>query len=173
MEEALNGREPWLRELDLGVDPALAQPLFGLQQVREDVLKHTDGLWDAQVWASPFGLTPLGFHLRHLAGSTDRLATYLLGQALSESQIAELGREKTPGCNRDRLLAAVETAIRKAEGAIRDLVELGAVRYIGRRRIPTTAIGLAIHISEHAQRHTGQIITTCHLLKAIDLPGRV
>jgi uncharacterized damage-inducible protein DinB len=119
------------------------------------------------------GLTPLGFHLRHLAGSTDRLATYLLGQPLHESQLAELARENLPGPNREELLAAMEAAIQKAERVIRELHELGAPRYIGRKRIPTTAIGLAIHIAEHAQRHIGQIITTCQLLKAVDLPGRV
>jgi hypothetical protein len=169
MEETLAGREPWLRESDLGVHPALAQPLFALQQVREDVPKHTSQISDVQIWASPLGLTPLGFHLRHLAGSTDRLTTYLCGRALSESQLAELGLEKIPGPPRESLLAAVERAIQTADHAIRTLHpnEFGSPRYIGRKRIPSTAIGLAIHIAEHAQRHTGQIISACHLLRAM------
>lgn len=168
MEEALT-REPWLRELNLGVHPALAQPLFALQQVSEDVSKHTSGLSDVQVWASPLGLTPLGFHLRHLAGSTDRLTTYLAGGALSESQLAELAREKSPGPSREELLAALEVAVQRADDVIRNLDpdEFASPRYIGRKRIPTTAIGLAIHIAEHSQRHTGQIISACHLLRAI------
>jgi hypothetical protein len=169
MEETLAGREPWLRELDLGVHPALAQPLFALQQVREDVPKHTAHISDVQVWAAPLGLTPLGFHLRHLAGSTDRLTTYLLGRALSESQLAELALERIPGLSRESLLAAVERAIQAADHAIRTLHpnEFGSPRYIGRKRIPSTAIGLAIHIAEHAQRHTGQIIGVSHLLRAL------
>ena len=167
MEEALSSREPWLRELDLGVHPALAQLLFSLQQVREDIAKHTLGLTENQIWASA-----LGFHLNHLAGSTDRLTTYLLGASLSDSQLADLAREKHPGPTLESMLQAIESAIQKADQAIRalDPTEFGSPRYIGRRRIPTTAIGLAIHIAEHAQRHTGQIITTCHVLAAIRQP---
>jgi hypothetical protein len=165
MEEALNSREPWLRELNLGVHPALAQPIFALQQVWEDVPKYAGGLSDVQIWASPLGLTPAGFHLRHLAGSTDRLTTYLLEQQLSEVQLAELRQEKSSGPSREELLAAIDVAIRKADVAIRRLApdDFGAPRFIGRKRIRTTAIGLAMHIGEHAQRHTGQIISACHL----------
>jgi hypothetical protein len=161
MEEALK-REPWLREQDLGVHPALAQVLFSLQQVREDIVKHPKGL--AELPASP-----LAFHLRHLAGSTDRLATYLSGQPLSPAQLAELSQEKTPGRTLQQLLRAIESSLQKAEAAIRDLNpdDFAEPRYIGRQRIRTTAIGLAIHIAEHAQRHTGQIITLCH---GVDLP---
>jgi hypothetical protein len=74
--------EPWLREIDLGLHAALAQPVFALQQVREDLELHTAGLTDEQVWLPVNGLTPLGFHLRHIAGSTRRLTTYLLGEQL-------------------------------------------------------------------------------------------
>jgi hypothetical protein len=161
MEEALT-REPWLREQDLCVDPALAQVLFSLQQVREDIAKYTKGL--ASVPA-----LPLSFHLRHLAGSTDRLTTYLAGQPLDPSQLAELSQENTPGLTVQELLTALEISLQRAEAAIRDLNpnDFGEPRYIGRKRIRTTAIGLAIHIAEHAQRHTGQIITLCH---GVNLP---
>src|SRR5579871_1614107 len=145
MEEALK-REPWLRELDLGVHPALAQLLSSLQQVREDVFKHTAAVGD--VWTGP-----LGFHLRHLAGSTDRLTTYLLCGELNAAQLAELNDEHSPGPTLEHLLAALENALQKAEAALRNLSpeEFASPRYIGRRRIRTTAIGLAIHIAEHAQ----------------------
>ena len=43
---------------------------------------------------------------------------------------------------------------------------LAHIREVGRRRLQTTAIGLAIHIVEHGQRHTGQAITTCRLKKS-------
>jgi hypothetical protein len=65
------------------------------------------------------------------------------------------------------LLVQIAAAFSEAEAAIRDLNpdQLGEPRYIGRKRIRTTAVGLAIHIGEHAERHTGQAITTCHVLR--------
>jgi hypothetical protein len=159
--------EPWLREIDLGIHPALAQPVFALQQVCEDLEHHTAGLTDEQVWLSADGLTPLGFHLRHIAGSTERLTTYLLGGELSDAQLAVMKDEKTPGPTREQLLKDIATAAKSAETAIRavDPANLGEARFIGRKRIRTTVIGLAIHIGEHAERHTGQAITTCHVLR--------
>ena len=64
--------EPWLREIDLDLHSALAQPVFALQQVEEDLEQHTAGLTDDQVWLSVNGLTPLGFHLRHIARTKPR-----------------------------------------------------------------------------------------------------
>jgi hypothetical protein len=157
--------EPWLREIDLGIHPALAQPIFALDQVLEDLEHHTAGLTDDQVWTSPHGLTPLGFHLRHIAGSTERLTTYLRGDQLTEAQLAQLKEEKTPGPTREQLLAGIAASIRDAQSAIRSVDNLAEPRFIGRKRIRTTTVNLAIHIGEHAQRHTGQAITTCHLLR--------
>lgn len=31
---------------------------------------------------------------------------------------------------------------------------------MGRKKLPTTVMGLVIHIAEHTQRHVGQAITT-------------
>jgi uncharacterized damage-inducible protein DinB len=159
--------EPWLREIDLGIHPALAQPVFALDQVLEDLEQHTAGLTDAQVWDSPLGLPPLGFHLRHIAGSTERLFTYLRGDQLTDSQLAQLKEEKTPGPTRVELLSEINAAIRDAQAAIRalDPEKLGEPRFIGRKRIRTNVVALAIHIGEHAQRHTGQAITTCHIIR--------
>jgi hypothetical protein len=164
----MNPVEPWLREIDLGLHPALAQPIFALDHVLEDLEHHTAGLTDTQVWASPHGLTPLGFHLRHIAGSTDRLTTYVRGGQLNEAQIAQMKQEKTPGPTLETLLSDITRAVQDAQAAIRALHpdQLGEPRFIGRKRIRTTAVGLAIHIGEHAQRHVGQLITTCQILRA-------
>ena len=161
--------EPWLREIDLGIHPALAQPVFALEQVREDLEQHTAGLTDAQVWLPAYGVTPLGFHLRHIAGSTDRLTTYLRGEQLTEAHIAELREEKTPGLSLQQLLSRIAGTFQSAETAIRSLDPemLGEPRFIGRKRIRTTAAALAIHIGEHAQRHLGQAITTCHFIRTL------
>ena len=134
--------EPWLREIDLGVHPALAQPIFALQQVREDLEQHTAGLTDAQVWLPVIGLTPLGFHLRHIAGSTERLTTYLLGEQLSDVQLAAMREEKTPGPSLGQLLNHAAAAMENAGNAIRaiDPEKLGEPRFIGRKRQSTRCI---------------------------------
>ena len=45
----------------------------------EDCEAAARDLTNDELWASPGGVAPVGFHLRHLAGSTDRLLTYARG----------------------------------------------------------------------------------------------
>src|SRR5262249_18532468 len=69
--------EPWLRGPIEDVPPVMAPVLYAFIQASEDLAEHTAGLTVKQIWARPLGLAPLGFQLRHIAGSVDRLATYL------------------------------------------------------------------------------------------------
>lgn len=150
--------EPWLREETLPVDPVLQPILFALQQVREDLT----AIQVEDVWRQIPGLPSLGFHLTHIAGSLDRLTTYLEGRELNESQLSFLGAERIPGASRTELMALVETALRRTEQTLKaiDPASYAEPRYVGRKRIRTTVIGLAVHIAEHTQRHCGQAITT-------------
>jgi hypothetical protein len=151
------------------VDPLLAPVLHALLQAREDLDKHTRGLTSAAIWSRPHRLAPLGFHLRHIAGSLDRLTTYLEGGELSEDQLAFLRSESVRGAGRDELLGSVTRSIERASETVRslDLAGLREDRRVGRRHLPTTVMGLAVHLAEHTQRHVGQAITMCNLLKAI------
>ncbi len=148
-----------------GVSPFLAPVLRSFEQVREDLAKHTAGLTDEQIWARPLGLAPVGYQLRHIAGSVDRLMTYAMGGGLDAAQMTALREEMTPGASREELLAAVDRALSKAEDQIRaiDPATLSEAREVGRKRLPTTVIGLLIHIAEHTQRHTGQAISAAKL----------
>lgn len=165
--------EPWLRGALPGVEPAVAPILFAFQQAREDLSRHTEGLSCEQIWAQPHGLTPLGFHLRHIAGSVDRLITYLLGRDLSQAQMTTLGNEMDPGASREELLAAVQQALDDAERVIRStpLHAFPESRFVGRKRLPSTVAGLAIHIAEHTQRHVGQAISAAKLIRALSSAG--
>jgi len=132
--------EPWLRGPLPQVDPLLAPVLYAFQQVREDLARHTAGLTVGQTWARPHGLAPLGFHLRHIAGSVDRLTAYLEGRTLDETQMAALAAEMEPGASLEELLADVERMLRRAEEVIRatDPGTLAEPRWVGRRRLPTS-----------------------------------
>lgn len=160
--------EPWLRGPLEGVDPLLAPVLHSFQQAREDLALHTEGLTPEQLWARPHGLGPAGFHIRHIAGSVDRLITYAGGRQLSGEQLAQTRAEMEPGAGREELLAAVEAAFARAEAVVSalDPAALRTPREVGRKRLPTTVAGLLVHIAEHTQRHVGQAISAAKLARA-------
>jgi len=160
--------EPWLRGPLNDISPLTAPILFAFQQAREDLAHHTEGLATEQIWATPSSLASVGFHLRHIARSTDRLFTYLEGKQLSEHQLAALQTEKHPGTSREELLAELDSAFRRAEQLVRaiDSATLAEPRHVGRKRLPTTVIGLLTHIAEHTQRHTGQAIYAAKLARS-------
>jgi uncharacterized damage-inducible protein DinB len=159
--------EPWMRGAIPGVDPLIAPLLYSFQQAREDLAQHTAGLTTDQIWAKPHGFGSVGFNLRHIAGSTDRLMTYLQGQQLSEAQMEFLRHEHDPGATREELLAGLDTVFAQAEAVVRtiDPAKLVEARGIGRKMLPTTVIGLLTHIAEHTQRHVGQAISAAKLAR--------
>ncbi len=155
--------EPWLRGPIENVHPLVAPVFFTFEQVREDLAKHTAGLTQEQIWQKIDGAS-LGFHLNHIAGSVDRLTTYLVGNQLSEEQLQALRRESEPdGSSLSELLSRIEESLRTSEARLRtiDPGKLYDTRRVGRRELPTTVIGLIVHLCEHTQRHLGQAITTC------------
>jgi hypothetical protein len=148
----------------------VAPVLYSFQHAREDLAKHTEGLTPEQIWARPFGLGSVGFHLRHLAGSTRRLMAYVQGRALEEQELAELRAEDLQsGPDRAELLAALEGAFRAAESIVRsiDPSTLTEPRVVGRKRLPSTVIGLLTHIAEHTQRHVGQAISAVKVVRTM------
>ena len=151
-----------------GVDPLLAPVLFSFEQAREDLEAHTAGLSGRELWARPYGLTSVGFHLRHIAGSVGRLTAYLEGKPLTSEQLQALAEESTPEGTTEELLEALHASLRQAEAAIRavDSQRLTEARWVGRKRLPTTVIGLLVHIAEHTQRHVGQAIAAAKLARA-------
>jgi uncharacterized damage-inducible protein DinB len=172
-----NLAEPWMRGPIPGVHPLIAPVLYSFQQAREDLARYTEGLTIEQIWASPHGFGSVGFHLRHIAGSTERLMTYLQGRQLDERQLAALLEEKrTDGPGRDELLTAMDHAFREAESIVRgiDPATVAEARSVGRQRLPTTVIGLLTHIAEHTQRHVGQAISAAKWVKITQIdPDRV
>jgi uncharacterized damage-inducible protein DinB len=144
--------EPWLRGPIPGVDPLTAPVLYAFTQAREDLAHYTENLTTEQLWTRQ-----VGFHIRHIARSTDRLIAYLKGQQLAPEQFGE----GEPGASREELLAELDSAFNRAELTIREIdpSTLAEPREVGRKKLPTTVIGLLTHIAEHTQRHVGQAIT--------------
>src|ERR1019366_4603399 len=134
--------EPWMRGPLPGIDALIAPLFYSFQMAREVLAKHTAGLSTEQIWASPHGFGSVGFHLRHIAGSTDRLMTYVGEGQLAESQMAALKAEKEPGAAREMLLAEIDAAFAKAEATARGLDPacLADFRGVGRKQLPTTVI---------------------------------
>jgi hypothetical protein len=138
--------EPWLRGPIPDLDPVIGHLVRSAQHIRED----------ARLVKSP-----VPFHLKHLAGSTNRLCTYLEGRALTPEQLAAIPEEHNATETLPELLAQVDAAFDRYERLVRALEpqDFATLRYVGRDRLPVTAISLAIHIAEHGQRHVGQAIT--------------
>ncbi len=159
--------EPWLRGPVPGVNTLITPILYTFQQAREDLATHTTGLTCEQIWSTPHGFGSLGFHIRHIAGSTDRLITYLEEKQLSEKQMTALQIEHDPGASRQELLAEMDASFQNAEAVVRalDPVILSDPREVGRKRLPTTVIGLLTHIAEHTQRHVGQALSAAKLAR--------
>ncbi len=151
--------EPWLRGPIPGMDPLTAPVLYAFTQAREDLARCTEGLSPDQLWT-----TEIGFHIRHISRSTDRLITYLEGRQLAPDQFGE----GEPGASREELLNELNAVFNRAEAVVRaiDPATLREPREIGRKRLPTTVIGLLTHIAEHTQRHVGQAITAAKRIGA-------
>jgi uncharacterized damage-inducible protein DinB len=147
-----------------------------LLQVMEDVPRAAAPLTLAELWATPGGAASVGFHLRHLAGSTDRLLTYARGGQLSDAQRAALAAEAVPGtppAEAGALVAEVTRVLEVAIDTLRrtDPASLTEPRLVGRAQLPSTVLGLLFHTAEHAQRHAGQVVTTAKIVRGLGAVG--
>jgi hypothetical protein len=162
--------EPWLRGPLPGIPSVLQPAAHAFVMAREDVELAVQGVTHEQLWRSPGGITPLGFHLAHLTGSTDRLLTYARGETLSAAQKEALSREKTLLETQPALQELLDAWRRAVDAALAQLAAtpestVAEARAVGRAQLPTTVLGLLFHAAEHASRHTGQVVTTARMVK--------
>ncbi|MDT0689146.1 DinB family protein [Salegentibacter sp. F188] len=161
--------EVWLRGPVSGI-PVLLQPAaHALLQSREEVFNYTEAFPEVLLWDKPAGRASVGFHLQHITGVLDRMLTYAEGKPLSEEQFEFLRREGKP--TEDRKLANLTTDFSKKVDealeifkAIQDEI-LTQKRTVGRKKLPSTVLGLYFHAAEHSQRHIGQMLVTISVLK--------
>jgi hypothetical protein len=160
--------EPWLRSTYSELPAVLRAILHAFDLAREDVVLWADGLTEGELHASPSGVTPIAFHMRHIARSLDRLLTYAEGNQLSAEQITAARTELDPGISREELLAEFHQGLDRAADRVRAFAsaDLEQPRGVGKKQLPTSVGGLLVHLADHTQRHTGQIVTTAKVLKS-------
>ena len=167
--------EAWLRGPVEGIDPYLLPAAHGLIQAREDLARAAAGLTAEQLWARPGDAASVGFHLRHVAGSIDRLLAYARGEPLTPAQREAAMAEKSPEASLDlaRLQAGVAGAIERALAQMRATSREALLepRAVGRAALPSTVLGVLFHLAEHAQRHTGQAIATAKAVRGSRVSG--
>jgi uncharacterized damage-inducible protein DinB len=162
--------EAWQRGPVPGIPDQLQPVAHALIGAVEDAADAVSGLTASQLWLSPGGAASVGFHLMHLAGSTDRLLTYARGESLSDTQKGALAAERTLPEPRPDATELLRTWRQTVDRALAQLArttdeELGAARGVGRMAMPSNVRGLLFHAAEHATRHVGQIITTAKIIR--------
>jgi uncharacterized damage-inducible protein DinB len=157
--------EVWMRGAIPGY-PALLQPVaHSLLQSLEEVQERLVELDPELVWARPKGTASAGYHVRHAAGSIERLLTYARGEQLSAEQLTALTREGEPDLAPGAAARLTGEFAKTIEGALALIAatpesSLLEPRGVGRAQLPSTVLGLLFHAAEHTQRHMGQMITT-------------
>jgi uncharacterized damage-inducible protein DinB len=170
------GLESWLRGPLADISFLLTPAAHALLQAAIDIEYASSPLSAKDVWRRPGGAPSVGFHLRHVAGSIDRLLTYAHGHQLSERQLQVLSMESLPGEPDEDSITLARAATARIEEALQVLRLtpddiLAAPRAVGRAKLPSTVFGLLFHIAEHTQRHAGQIVTTARIVRGLSPEG--
>jgi uncharacterized damage-inducible protein DinB len=150
--------------------PALLQPVaHALLQAREELHLIMKDFPEDLLWQKPAGMASVGFHLKHLSGVIDRLFTYARNEQLSTQQLQLLQEENISNNNLsiEKLLARFSNQVDNALLQLQQTNEstLTEARSIGRKKIPTSVIGLLVHAAEHTMRHIGQLLVTVRFLE--------
>ncbi|WP_290793760.1 DinB family protein [Flavihumibacter sp. UBA7668] len=160
--------EWWQRGPLEGILPVFQPAAHALLQARDELTSALNEYPDSLLWQPLYGMASVGFHLQHIAGVLDRLITYANGNVLSEEQMDYLKEEgKGEGkftCSEllFRIKNQVDQTLNTLAKMQPDAPEL--IRTIGRKKIPTTQLGLVFHAAEHMMRHTGQVLVTSRVL---------
>lgn len=160
--------EYWLKGPIEGI-PDLLQPVaHALLQVQKELHEVLADFDQEKLWKRPNNVASVGFHLNHLVGVLDRLFTYADGGNLSDAQMAFLKNESVENheIGVGDLLQAFDLQVEKALSQLKKTNPeiLAEVRYVGRKMIPSTVVGLLFHAAEHTTRHFGQLMVTVKLL---------
>jgi uncharacterized damage-inducible protein DinB len=161
--------EVWLRGPVAGFDAFLIPVAHSLMQAKEELQWLAATTPPRLEWARGGEAATIGFHVQHIAGSVDRLLTYARGEGLTTGQFEAFRAEADPEAPRPPLSDLVKKALAMLDHALDQLRStsretLLEPRQVGRAGLPTTVIGLLVHVAEHTTRHVGQAVTTAKLM---------
>jgi hypothetical protein len=162
--------EHWMRGPVEGI-PALVQPVaHALLQAFDEVQAIMMDFPDELLWERPAGVASPAFHLQHLSGVLDRLLTYAQTRSLSEEQLSYLAAEgKRTEITSIALVQNFHQQVQIVLNYLRT-IEPGTLtdyRPVGRKKMPSTVMGLLFHAAEHSMRHVGQLLVTVKVVRAI------
>lgn len=166
--------EAWLRGPVDGVPVTLMPAAHALIDAVEDIERAVEGIRPEQLWLSPGDAAPIGFHLKHVPGSLDRLLTYARGDSLNSEQLTAIQTEEEPGdppIGLQELLSTLREARDRTLDVYR-ITEPGTLdhpRGVGRNALPSTVMGILFHAAEHARRHAGQVVATARVIRCLGL----
>lgn len=147
-----------------GVPPLLQPVAHTLLQAREEINALLGDFPDEKMWEQPGGVASAAFHIQHIPGFLDRLFTYARGETLSNPQLKYLSEEglENEKLNLNHLVSSLNRQIDSSIEYLKTLhnADLTAFRPVGRKKLPSTVIGLLFHAAEHTMRHTGQLLVT-------------
>lgn len=165
-----NQPEFWIRGTIEGYPQAMQPVLHALLQAQEEIHQLMQDFPADLLWEKPAGMASPGFHLQHIAGVIDRMATYAKSESLTPVQFEYL---KNEGAVNMKLSAKI--LVERLDHQIAEfLLPLAKIdpsaltdfRGVGRAQLPSTVGGLLFHAAEHTQRHFGQLLVTVNVLKA-------
>jgi len=161
--------EAWLNGKLDDFTPLTMPAAHALVQAITDLERLAPHLSDEELLERPNNCSSIAFHLRHIAGSIDRLLTYSRGEELSETQLEWLNAEDNRSLDLDacKLVQKAVDEINNALDALKNVApeSLFEERFVGRGKLPTNVFGLLFHIAEHTARHVGQTVTLAGIVQ--------
>jgi uncharacterized damage-inducible protein DinB len=161
--------ENWLRGSVPSIPDLLQPAAHTLLQSLEEIKIYSEDFPSEMLYIKPAGRASVAFHLKHITGVLDRMLTYAKQNVLSDAQFDYLKNESKVDKN-GSIQSFIEAFEEKVNEALLyfktlDPATLTEFRTVGRKKLPTTLIGLLFHAAEHSQRHVGQLLVTVSILK--------
>ncbi len=160
--------EYWMEGALPGIINLLQPVAHALLQARREAEEMMKNFPNELLWKTPAGIASPAFHLQHITGVIDRLFTYADNKSLTLQQLNYLSEEGkySDTIKVELLLQCLRKQIDNAIAFLKQTKPdtLTETRYIGRKKIATTQMGLLFHAAEHTMRHTGQLMITVKVI---------
>lgn len=162
--------EYWLRGPVEGIPIFLQPAAHALLQSNRELYDYLADFPEDFLWEKLENRASVGFHIHHMTGVLDRMMTYAKGASLTETQFEYLKNEGVPNENSTLkiLMADFTKQMEIMLGYFKGLPEntIKDARFVGRKKLPSTVLGLLFHAAEHSQRHVGHLLVTASVLKS-------